>query len=100
MSPFQTKLRMLLSANCPEHQALPHEYDLEVLEPNVNNHFIFSEEDLPGFKARSKERQEASNRGIPASLLRQRAAASGPDRPSYDRRSRFQPYYRKAIPSE
>lgn len=93
---------MLLSNNCPEHQVLPREYDLEVLEPNVNNHFIFSEEDLPGFKARSKARQEAANAGIPASLLRQKQAnnGNGPDRPAYDRRSRYQPYYRKAVPSK
>ncbi|KAF4979038.1 hypothetical protein FZEAL_4713 [Fusarium zealandicum] len=94
-----TKLRMLLANNCPEHQLLPREYDLEVLEPNVSNHFIFSEEDLPGFKARSKARQEAANAGIPASLLRQRAANnSGAEKPTYDRRSRYQPYYRKAVP--
>lgn len=93
---------MLLSANCPEHQVLPREYDLEVLEPNVNNHFIFSEEDLPGFKARSKARQDAANAGIPASLLRQKQAnnSNGSDRPTYDRRSRYQPYYRKAVPSK
>lgn len=91
---------MLLSANCPEHQTLPREYDLEVLEPNVNNHFIFSEEDLPGFKARSKARQDAAAAGIPASLLRQRQANNGSDRPTYDRKSRYQPYYRKAVPSK
>lgn len=92
---------MLLSPNCPEHQVLPREYDLEVLEPNVSNHFIFSEEDLPGFKARSKARQEAANAGIPASLLRQKQQANNNgERPSYDRRSRYQPYYRKAVPSK
>jgi transcription initiation factor TFIIF subunit beta len=93
---------MLLSPNCPEHQVLPREYDLEVLEPNVSNHFIFSEEDLPGFKARSKARQEAANAGIPASLLRQKQQANNnvSERPSYDRRSRYQPYYRKAVPSK
>ncbi|CAM1507087.1 Fc.00g067280.m01.CDS01 [Cosmosporella sp. VM-42] len=91
-----TKLRMLLDPKCPEHQTLPREYDLDVMDPDVNNHFIFSEEDLPGFKARSKARAEAASQGIPQSLLRQRAG--GPDRPQYDRRSRYQPYYRKAVP--
>ncbi|KAF5004406.1 hypothetical protein FDECE_9100 [Fusarium decemcellulare] len=96
-----TKLRMLLAPNCPEHQLLPREYDLDVLEPNVNNHFIFSEEDLPGFKARSKARQEAANAGIPTHLLRQKEGNSGgPQRPSYDRKSRYQPYYRKAVPKK
>ncbi|KAI9172155.1 Transcription initiation factor IIF subunit beta [Paramyrothecium foliicola] len=91
-----TKLRMLLSANCPEHQGLPKEYDLEVLDRNVNNHFIFSEEDLPGFKARNKARAEATKAGIPSSLLR--AKQNEGEKRTYDRRSRYQPYYRKAIP--
>lgn len=91
---------MLLSDQCPEHQMLPREYDLEVLEPNVNNHFIFSEEDLPGYKAQNKARHEAVNAGIPNSLLRKPNNNGGSDRPSYDRRSRYQPYYRKAVPSE
>ncbi|KAF5608821.1 transcription initiation factor TFIIF subunit [Fusarium pseudoanthophilum] len=96
-----TKLRMLLSANCPEHQVLPREYDLVVQEQNVSNHFIFSEEDLPGFKARSKARQEAADAGIPASLLTQKQGNNnGAERPTYDRRSRYQPYYRKAVPKK
>jgi len=102
-----TKLRMLLDANCPEHQMLPREYDLEVLDRDVHNHFVFSEQDLESYKAKNKERADAAAAGIPMSLLRQRQAAeaqagqsSGPQRNSYDRRSRYQPYYRKAIPSE
>ncbi|KAF4581192.1 transcription initiation factor iif [Ophiocordyceps camponoti-floridani] len=100
-----TKLRMLLEANCPEHQTLPREYELEVLDRDVQNHFIFSEEDLPSYKARNKARTEAVNAGIPASLLRQRSQGNGqdqqgPQRNSYDRRSRFQPYFRKAIPKK
>jgi transcription initiation factor TFIIF subunit beta len=93
----QTKLRMLLHPNCPEHQLLPREYDMEVLDANVNNHFIFSEEDLPGFKARSKARAEAANQGIPASLLKPKSEHT--EKRTYDRRSRYQPYYRKAVPS-
>ncbi|KAF7563521.1 hypothetical protein G7046_g653 [Stylonectria norvegica] len=98
-----TKLRMLLHPNCPEHQVLPREYDLEVLDANVSGHFIFSEEDLPGYKARTKARTEATAAGIPAHLLRQRAAAAAAassDKPTYDRRSRYQPYYRKAVPKK
>lgn len=89
---------MLLHPGCPEHQTLPREYELEVTEPNVSNHYIFSEEDLPGFKARNKEKQEAAEAGIPHSLLRQKPG--GPERSNYDRRNRYQPYYRKAIPSQ
>ncbi|KFA64431.1 hypothetical protein S40285_01045 [Stachybotrys chlorohalonatus IBT 40285] len=94
-----TKLRMLLQPNCPEHQSLPREYDLDVLDRNVNNHFIFSEEDLPGFKARNKARADAAKAGIPTSLLN-KPKGGGVEKPSYDRRSRYQPYYRKAIPKK
>ncbi|KYK55514.1 transcription initiation factor iif [Drechmeria coniospora] len=98
-----TKLRMLLDAKCPEHQELPREYDLEILDRDVHNHFIFSEQDLESFKAKNKERADASAAGIPLALLRQKQAASGdqssgPQRPTYDRRNRYQPYFRKAIP--
>ncbi|KAL7932629.1 transcription initiation factor IIF, beta subunit domain-containing protein [Trichoderma chlorosporum] len=94
-----TKLRMLLTANTPEHQLLPREYDLEILDQDVNNSFIFSEEDLPGFKTKNKARADAANAGIPLALLRSRGNANS-ERPTYDRRSRFQPYYRKAIPKK
>ncbi|PHH67248.1 hypothetical protein CDD81_3017 [Ophiocordyceps australis] len=99
-----TKLRMLLHDKCPEHQLLPREYDLEVLDREVQNHYIFSEQDLPSYKAKNKARAEAASAGIPASLLRQQAQQAGgasehgPQRPAYDRRNRYQPYYRKAIP--
>lgn len=96
-----TKLRMLLAPNCPEHQALPREYDLEVMDQDVGNHYIYSEEDLPGFKAKNKARADAANSGIPASILRARNNNNNNgEKPTYDRRSRYQPYYRKAIPSK
>ncbi|KJZ72638.1 hypothetical protein HIM_07997 [Hirsutella minnesotensis 3608] len=103
--PHVTKLRMLLEANCPEHQLLPREYDLEILDRAVENHFIFSEEDLPSYKAKNKARAEAVSAGIPASLLRQREQAAnnqghGPQRQPYDRNRRYQPYFRKAIPKK
>lgn len=98
-----TKLRMLLDAEHPEHQTMPLEYDLEIHDRDVQNHFIFSEEDLPGYRERNKARAETLSAGIPAHLLRQRAQANGqepgPQRHAYDRRSRYQPYYRRAIPS-
>lgn len=116
-----TKLRMLLTPNRPEHQLLPREYDLEVLDQEVHNHYIFSEEDLPGFKAKNKERAEAASAGIPLSLLRAKnnsnnnnnnnnhngnngngnsgGGGHGGERYSFNRRNRYQPYFRKAIPS-
>ena len=91
---------MLLQAGLPEHQILPKEYDLEVTDRAVKNHFVFSEKDLESFKARNKARAEAQSAGIPTHLLRAKDGNSGPaEKPRYNRRSRFQPYYRKAIPS-
>lgn len=89
---------MLLDSNRPEHQLVPREYDLDVLDKDVHNHFIFSEEDLPGFKAKNKARQEAAAQGIPASLLRQKAGNQ--EKPTYDRRSRSHSNWRKAVPSQ
>ena len=80
-----------------EHQLLPQEYDLEVLDRSVNNHFIFTEEDLPGFKAKSKARADAVGQGISTNMLRPKSEHV--EKKPYDRRSRYQPYYRKAIPS-
>ncbi|PHH86859.1 hypothetical protein CDD83_9651 [Cordyceps sp. RAO-2017] len=99
-----TKLRMLLEPKIPEHQGLPPEYEMDILDRDVHSHYIFSEEDLPSYKAKNKARAEAASAGIPASLLRQRAQGNGqdhgPHRHTYDRRSRFQPYFRKAIPKK
>lgn len=94
----QIKLRMLLHDDIPEHQELPKEYDMELTDNDLKDHYVFSEEDLPGYKAKNRARIEASNAGIPASLLRSREPR--PEKPTYDRRSRYQPYYRKAIPSQ
>ncbi|VUC33824.1 unnamed protein product [Clonostachys rosea] len=92
----QVKLRLLLHDKQPEHQLLPREYDVEVLDGQVKNHYIFSERDLESYKAKNKARTEAANAGIPMSVLR--AKEGGVEKPHYDRRNRFQPYYRKAIP--
>ncbi|KAH8179684.1 transcription initiation factor IIF, beta subunit domain-containing protein [Sarocladium implicatum] len=90
-------LRMLLEGHSA-HQLVPVEYDLEVTDKAVQNHFIFSEEDLPGFKAKSKARADAAALGMPASLLRPKYEPQ--ERRTYDRRSRYQPYYRKAVPKK
>ncbi|CAG9938472.1 unnamed protein product [Clonostachys rosea f. rosea IK726] len=94
----QNKLRLLLHKDQPEHQLLPREYDVELLESQVKNHYIFSERDLESYKAKNKARTEAANAGIPMSALR--AKEGGGQKPHYDRRNRFQPYYRKAIPKK
>ena len=89
---------MLLASDRPQHQLMPKEYTLDVLTMDAKNLFVFTEEDLPGFKAKSKARQEAAAAGIPLNLLKPKADKG--EKPTYEKRGRYQPYYRKAIPSQ
>jgi transcription initiation factor TFIIF subunit beta len=89
---------MLLSSDLGVHQAVPKEYILDVQEENVNNTFVFTEQDLPGFKSKSKAKFDASSANMPARLTRGKNEKSGTKQP-HDPNKRFQPYYRKAIPS-
>jgi transcription initiation factor TFIIF subunit beta len=95
---WQPHLKMLLASDRAEHQGLPKEYELDLMNSAVENHFVFTEEDLPGFKARSKARQKAADAGIPMSILKQKTDKPA-EKPTYEKRGRYQPYYRKAIPS-
>lgn len=91
---------MLLSSDIGEHQTVPKEYMLDVTEENVKNTFIFTEQDLPGFKSKSKQKFDLATANIPGRLTmakkNEKAAAT---KTPYDPNRRFQPYYRKAIPS-
>ena len=86
-------MKMLLNSDLAQHQPVPREYNLDI-SSGVSNHFVFSEADLPGFKAKSKARSDASNTGLPLSILRARSEKV--EKPKWDRNK---PYYRKAIPS-
>ena len=88
----------MLLENRPEHQMVAKEYHLDIISTDAPNIFAFTEEDLPGFKARSKARQEAAAAGIPMSLLKPKSEKT--EKPTYEKRGRYQPYYRKAIPSQ
>lgn len=103
------RMRMLLRGDLAGHQTIPKEYELELpmveqkgtQNTQVKNTFVFSEQDLPGFKAKNKARAEAAAAGIPAHLLRAKEARV--EKPAhhggyYHRRQR-QEYFRKAIPS-
>ena len=114
-------MKILLRSDLSSHQGIPKEFDMDFsnhLSADGNpapskNTFVFSEQDLPGFRARNKARTAAAAAGIPAYLLRQKdrvekpgdnqgagagaAGGGGAGRP-YGRRNR-QEYFRKAIPS-
>ncbi|KAI8309898.1 Transcription initiation factor IIF subunit beta [Colletotrichum sp. SAR11_59] len=92
------RFKMLLNSNRPEHQLMPKEYDLEMGKELARSTFVFSEEDLPGFKAKSKARNDAANAGIPARFLRPKNEKV--EKKPFEKRGRWQPYYRKAIPKK
>lgn len=84
---------MLLNHNMPQHQEVPREYDLSSNDRfnTAGSHFVFAEEDLPGFKEKSR------NNGLPLAVLRARSERV--DKPK-SQRNKNEPYIRKAIPSK
>ncbi|KAI0139757.1 putative transcription initiation factor IIF subunit beta [Pestalotiopsis sp. NC0098] len=92
------KFAILADPNNPAHQNVPKEYMLEMRDPNLLNTFMFTEQDLPGFKNKS---QGGPNNNIPA-YLRPKPAQPKPDTKQEPggRNRRREPYYRKAIPKK
>ncbi len=105
-------LAMLLDHRRPEHQNLPKEYNLDVKGSKLFNTFLFTEQDLPGYKNKS----QGANNNIPPHLRRRHEQPR--DKQQQDNntnnssntnnnnsnntgggKKRYQPYYRKAIPS-
>ncbi|CAG8984215.1 hypothetical protein HYALB_00004198 [Hymenoscyphus albidus] len=93
----QTSLSMLLSSEIVEHQMVPKEYLLDVTEEHVKNTFVFTEQDLPGFKSKSKQKFDLASANMPGRLSMAKKNSEKAKTP-YDPNKRFQPYYRKAIP--
>lgn len=104
---MQTKLKMLLFTDRPEHQGIPKEYELDVTEPTLTNTFLFTEQDLPGYKMKNKIKAEQQAAGIPQHLIRSSWAAQSDSQASGDssskthdyKKKRFNPY-RKAVPKK
>ncbi|PMD56549.1 uncharacterized protein K444DRAFT_694164 [Hyaloscypha bicolor E] len=90
-------LSMLLSSNLAEHQTVPKEYTLDVTDEAVKNTFVFTEQDLPGFKSKSKQKFDPASANMPARLTRPKNDKPISKQP-HDPNKRFQPYFRKAIP--
>jgi transcription initiation factor TFIIF subunit beta len=90
---------MLLSPNIAEHQMVPKEYVLDVTAEAATNTFVFTEQDLPGFKSKSRQKKfDIASANMPARLTRPKNDKPFEKQP-YDPNRKFQPYYRKAIPS-
>ncbi|ERS96071.1 transcription initiation factor TFIIF subunit beta [Sporothrix schenckii 1099-18] len=124
------RMRMLLRSDLGSHQAIPKEYELDLpmvdtagnrnaagsgtggaQNTQIKNTYLFSEQDLPGFKAKNKERAQAAAAGIPAHLLRQKnndrveKPGGQPNqnhggRHHYRRHQPRQEFFRKAIPKK
>ncbi|KAI9048098.1 hypothetical protein LZ554_007894 [Drepanopeziza brunnea f. sp. 'monogermtubi'] len=94
-----TRLSMLLTSDLAAHQAIPKEFDLDVTAETVNNTYVFTEKDLPGFKSRSRAKFDPASANMPARLTRPKNDKPITKQP-YDPNKRFQPYFRKAIPKK
>lgn len=94
---LQTSLSMLLSSEVGVHQTIPKEYMLDVTAESVNNTFVFTEQDLPGFKSKSRQKFDLSSANMPARLTRPRIEKT---KQPWDPNKKFTPYFKKAIPSE
>ena len=95
----------MLAPDIAKVHTVPKEYNMQITNQNPTNTFIFTEKDLPGYAANGRQgvMQGHKNGGPPYS--------HGPPRPmfqdrarqniqKYDNKKKWQPYYRKAIPSE
>lgn len=63
----------------------------------TKNTFVFTEQDLPGFKSKARQKFEPATANMPARLTRPK-----PDKNKapYDPNKKFTPFVRKAVPSK
>ncbi|KAI0205004.1 transcription initiation factor IIF, beta subunit-domain-containing protein [Astrocystis sublimbata] len=95
------KMALLLDHTKPSHQTIPKEYTLEARDMNLANSFMFTEQDLPGFKSRS----HGANSNLPPHLRRrqeqQQQRPGDKTQPEAGvKKQKYQPRYRKAIPKK
>lgn len=94
-------MSMLLRPDLAQHQKVEKEYNLDVASTQVNSTFIFTEQDLPGFKSKARPDEfDIATANMPSRLSRQRNEKAALPKQPFDPNKRFQPYFRKAIPSE
>ncbi|KAI1107000.1 transcription initiation factor iif [Jackrogersella minutella] len=97
---LKPRISILLDPKLAPHQQIPKEYNLEVKDMNLTNTFLFTEQDLPGYKSKA----QGANSDIPSYLRprperRENAQPEGGDN-KRGHKKRYQPYYRKAIPKK
>lgn len=98
------QVSLLLNANPVKSQNVPLEYNMHVMNRDTLNTFIFTEQDLPGYNSKSGANLKASGPAEAPSNPRTLPRPPFPQRTgqgSYrvDKNKKWQPYFRKAIPS-
>lgn len=98
-------MSLMLAPDVAKIHSVPKEYNMQVTNRDPANTFIFTEKDLPGYAANGKHGAvQGHKNGAPP-------YTHGPPRPmfqdrvrqslqKYEKNKRWQPYFRKAIPSE
>lgn len=90
-------MALLLDHTKANHQTIPKEYNLEAKDMDLTNAFLFTEQDLPGFKSKS----HGANSDLPPHLRRRQEQR--PEEKTQQeggvKKNKYQPRYRKAIPS-
>lgn len=94
------RMALLLDHTKPHHQPIPKEYTLEAKDLDLANSFLFTEQDLPGFKSRS----HGANDLPPHLRRRQEQQQQRPEDKTQPeggvKKNKYQPRYRKAIPKK
>ncbi|KAI0394751.1 transcription initiation factor IIF, beta subunit-domain-containing protein [Xylariaceae sp. FL0594] len=97
------KMALLLDHKNPNHQTVPKEYTLDTKDDHLVNTYLFTEQDLPGFKSRS----QGANNDIPLQLRRrqeqqqqQQRLEEKPQAEGGVKKNKWQPRYKKAIPKK
>ena len=90
---------MLLKSDLSQHQDVPKEYNLDITDPQVNNTFVFTEQDLPGYASKNKAKADAIKAGIPAYLMKSKNEKETANQ-SWERRKKGGVPPRKSIPKK
>ena len=99
------KMSLLLSSDAIQNRTVPKEYNMHITNQDSSNTFIFTEKDLPGYASRMKggTRKGQSNGGGSSARAPPRAVFRDRSRQGLsqvDKNKRWQPSFRKAIPSK
>lgn len=92
-------MSLLLSKDAVQNKNTPKEYNMHITNQQSSNTFIFTEKDLPGYASKGKgdARKGQSNGAYSSTQITPRTFR---DRSKIDKNKRWQPSFRKAIPSK